>query len=65
VLAEALDPRDWRIATLEVVAAHMASISGNRVVFEHPAIAEALSVPASRPIEPVYIRVYRGGASEQ
>jgi acyl-coenzyme A synthetase/AMP-(fatty) acid ligase len=26
------------------------------VVFEHPAVAEAVSVPARRPIKPVYVR---------
>jgi predicted RNA binding protein YcfA (HicA-like mRNA interferase family) len=29
---------------------------GSHVVFEHPRLAEALSVPARRPIKPVYIR---------
>jgi hypothetical protein len=26
------------------------------VVFEHPGVAEAVSVPARRPIKPVYVR---------
>ena len=26
------------------------------LVFEHPAVAEALSVPARRPIKPIYVR---------
>ena len=38
------NPRDWRIASLE------------SVVFEHSALAEALTVPARRPIKPVYVR---------
>ncbi len=29
---------------------------GSHVVFEHPAVAEAVSVPARRPIKPVYVR---------
>ena len=54
------NPRDWRIASLEAVAvAHGVNIrkaGGSHVVFEHPAVAEAVSVPATRPIKPVYIR---------
>ena len=54
------NPRDWRIATLEAVAAaHGANVrkpGGSHVVFEHPALAEALTVPARRPIKPVYVR---------
>jgi len=54
------NPRDWRIVTLESVAgAHGINIrkpSGSHVIFEHPAVAEALSVPARRPIKPVYVR---------
>jgi len=41
---------------------------GSHVVFEHPGVAEAVSVPARRPIKPVYVRrfcrVHQGGASE-
>jgi hypothetical protein len=29
---------------------------GGYVVFEHPDVAEAVSVPARRPIKPVYVR---------
>jgi len=54
------NPRDWRIASLETVAAaHGVNIrkpGGSHVVFEHPAVAEAVSVPARRPIKPVYVR---------
>jgi predicted RNA binding protein YcfA (HicA-like mRNA interferase family) len=54
------NPRDWRIASLEAVAAaHGVNIrkpGGSHVVFEHPAVAEAVSVPARRPIKPVYVR---------
>ncbi len=54
------NPRDWRIASLEAVAlAHGANArkpGGSHVVFEHPALAEALTVPARRPIKPVYVR---------
>ena len=54
------NPRDWRIASLEAVAlAHGANVrkpGGSHVVFEHPALGEALTVPAKRPIKPVYVR---------
>ena len=53
-------PRDWRIASLEAVAAaHGVNIrkpGGSHVVFEHSAVADAVSVPARRPIKPVYVR---------
>ena len=53
-------PRDWRIASLEAVAAaygvNIRKPGGSHVVFEHPAVAEAVSVPARRPIKPVYVR---------
>ena len=54
------NPRDWRITSLEAVAAaHGANVrksGGSHVVFEHPAVAEAVSVPARRPIKAVYVR---------
>jgi hypothetical protein len=54
------NPRDWRIASSEAVAAaHSVNIrksGGSHVVFEHLAVAEAVSVPARRPIKPVYVR---------
>ncbi len=54
------NPRDWRIASLESVAhAHGANVrkpGGSHVVFEHLALDEALTVPARRPIKPVYVR---------
>jgi predicted RNA binding protein YcfA (HicA-like mRNA interferase family) len=57
---DAVEPRDWRIATLESVAGaygvNIRKPGGSHVIFEHPAIAEVLSVPARRPIKPVYVR---------
>jgi hypothetical protein len=54
------NPRDWRIASLEVVAVangvNIRKPGGSHVVFEHSAIVEAMSVPARRPIKPVYVR---------
>ena len=55
-----VNPRDWRIGSLEAVAkaygVNVRKSGGSHVVFEHPATAEALSVPARRPIKPVYVR---------
>jgi predicted RNA binding protein YcfA (HicA-like mRNA interferase family) len=54
------NPRAWRIKSLGAVAAaygvNVRKSGGSHVVFEHPAVAEALSVPAHRPIKPVYVR---------
>ncbi len=54
------DPRSWRIAQLENVAASFGlncrKPGGSHVVFEHPAVIEALSVPARRPIKPIYVQ---------
>ena len=51
---------DWRIEQLETVArAHDVSVRrgrGSHVIFEHPKSDRALSVPAHRPIKPVYVR---------
>jgi len=51
--------RDSRIGSLETVAAahgvNVRKSGGSHVVFEHPGIAEVLSVPARRPIKPVYV----------
>ena len=58
------NPRDWRIATLEAVAAayrvRVRKSGGSHVVFEHPSVAEALSVPARRPIKPIMSNVSLG-----
>ncbi len=54
------NPRDWRIETLETVAAafgvNCRKPGGSHVIFEHPAVIEALSVPARRPIKPIYVQ---------
>ena len=53
------NPRDWRIEQLETVAAALEvrcrKPGGSHVVFEHPSVVEALSVPARRPIKPIYV----------
>jgi len=55
------NPRDWRIEDLKVVAKSL-GIDYDRggtshVVFRHPT-GGRLSVPARRPIKPVYIRLF-------
>jgi hypothetical protein len=53
------NPRDWRIEQLETVAATFGvrcrNLGGSHVIFEHPAVVDALSVPARRPIKPIYV----------
>ncbi len=53
------NPRDWRIEQLETIAAAFGvrcrKPGGSHVIFEHPAVIEALSVPARRPIKPIYV----------
>jgi len=53
------NPRDWRIEDLKVVADKFAidyrQHGTSHVVFRHP-VAGLLTVPAARPIKPVYIR---------
>jgi hypothetical protein len=54
------NPRDWRIASVETVAAasgvNVCESGGSHLVFEHPDMHEALSVPARRPIKPIYVQ---------
>ena len=55
------NPRDWRIESLKSVAdalglAHRQP-GGSHVIFRHPNGA-MLSVPARRPIKPVYIQKF-------
>jgi hypothetical protein len=54
------NPRDWRIASLESVAAtwkvNVRKSGGSHVVCEHPDLPEALSVPARRPIKSIYVQ---------
>ena len=56
------NPRDWRIEDLERVAAaygiNLRKPGGSHVYFTHPAMAEGVSVPAHRPIKPVYVRAF-------
>lgn len=53
------NPRDWRITDREAVARacgiRTRKPSGSHVIFEHPAVPQAISVPARRPIKPIYV----------
>lgn len=52
-------PKGWRIEDLQVVAKangvewRTPSGGGSHVIFSRPGVQEIVSVPASRPIEPV------------
>lgn len=55
------NPRDWRIDSLKSVAA-VAGVqwrepSGSHTVFRHPNGAK-LSVPAKRPLKPIYVKKF-------
>ncbi|NJD69059.1 MAG: hypothetical protein C3F12_04285 [Candidatus Methylomirabilota bacterium] len=55
------NPRDWRIESLKSVA-HALGLAhrqprGSHVIFRHPNGA-MLSVPARRPIKPVYVKKF-------
>ena len=54
-------PQDWRIEDLKVIARSLGvdhdQHGTSHVVFRHPT-AGRLSVPARRPIKPVYIRLF-------
>lgn len=55
---------DWRIADIEVVCRHFGmtckppSGGGSHFTVSHPTAFEILTIPARRPIKPVYIRQF-------
>ncbi len=55
------NPRDWRIESLKSVAEALGLVhrqpGGSHVIFRHPNGA-MLSVPARRPIKPVYVKMF-------
>jgi len=55
------NPRDWRIESLKSVADTYGVVyrqpGGSHVIFRHPNGA-MLSVPAHRPIKPVYVKKF-------
>lgn len=54
------NPRDWRIDELETIAKYyginIRKSGGSHVVFDHPKWIELLSIPAHRPIKPIYVK---------
>jgi hypothetical protein len=56
------NPRDWRIEQFQTVARQfdiaVRSEGGSHHVFSHDAVANIVSVPAHRPIKPVYVRQF-------
>lgn len=56
------NPRDWRIEHLETVAAqygiNIRKSGGSHVVFGHAKSDIVVTVPAHKPIKPVYIRQF-------
>lgn len=56
------NPRDWRIESLEAVAARFGITvrkpAGSHVVFQHDASVISVTVPAHRPIKPVYVKQF-------
>lgn len=55
------NPRDWRIEDLKVIARSLGidhdQHGTSHMIFRHPS-AGRLSVPARRPIKPVYVRLF-------
>ena len=55
------NPRDWRIESLKSVADALGLVhhqpGGSHVIFRHPNGA-MLSVPARRPIKPIYVKKF-------
>ena len=56
------NPRDWRIEDIEAVArafgCNVRKSGGSHVYLTHEGTAVALSVPARRPIKPVYVKAF-------
>jgi predicted RNA binding protein YcfA (HicA-like mRNA interferase family) len=56
------NPCDWRIEDLEALALRygleVRQPSGSHAVFFHKATGKQLSVPAKRPIKPIYITAF-------
>ena len=57
-----VNPRDWKIDHLETVAERygidVRKRGGSHVVFTHRNWVELLTVPARRPIKPVYVKKF-------
>ena len=56
------NPLDWRIEQFQTVARKVGMSvrceGGSHHVFSHPAVSDIVSVPAHRPVKPVYVRQF-------
>jgi hypothetical protein len=56
------NPRDWRIGDLESLAARhgleVRKPGGSHAIFFHKPTGQQLSVPAKRPIKPIYVTAF-------
>ncbi|MBW1953963.1 MAG: type II toxin-antitoxin system HicA family toxin [Deltaproteobacteria bacterium] len=57
------NPKDWRIADLERLARQLGMKvrkkgGGSHVIFQHEVSVIEVSVPARRPIKPIYIKKF-------
>lgn len=56
------NPRDWHIGNLETIAEHyqlnIRKSGGSHVVFGHEVSDIVVTVPARKPIKPVYIKQF-------
>lgn len=56
------NPRDWRINDLLAIAGHygveVRHDGGSHTIFSHPSVEGILSIPAHRPIKPIYVRQF-------
>ncbi len=54
------NPRDWRMDDIERIANHYGlqcrKASGSHVTFTHSTLWEILTIPARKPIKPIYIK---------
>ncbi len=54
------NPQDWRVEDVERIACHFGfakrTTSGSHVTFSHQKLVHILTIPARRPIKPVYIK---------
>lgn len=56
------NPRDWQIADLEIIAGRFGITvrkgKGSHVSFTHPEWIDLLTVPAHRPVKPIYVKKF-------
>jgi predicted RNA binding protein YcfA (HicA-like mRNA interferase family) len=57
-----INPKDWRISSLETVAKkwgiQIRKTGGSHVVFMHTDSKLVVTIPAKRPIKPIYIKQF-------